>query len=114
MTVDHSPETTTPADPETKPKREVPDGWILVPLVTELGEGEIAVPPRGKWGSMARNRITQGDDLGWAAFTLSDDDVATWRELDPTSDEVEEFFESFNRLSPDVNRARRRAQRANG
>lgn len=86
-----------------------PAGWVVVRLVTELGEADIAVPPKNKWGSMARNRLTQGDDLGWAAYTLLDDDVRTWSRLDPDLDEVEAFFERFDKAAPQGNnRAERR------
>lgn len=103
--------TEAPEAPEAaEEKREAPEGHVVVRLVTELGEADVTVPPRAKWRSTARNRLSQGDDLGWAAGTLSDDDVRTWIDLDPVQVDVEEFFERFNKLAPEENRAARRAK----
>ncbi len=97
------------AEAEAQPEVKKGDGSVVVRLVTEIGEADIRVPPRNKWGSMSRNRIHQGDDLGWAAYTLADDDIKKWMELDPTTEEAEAFFERFNELSPVANnRAERR------
>ncbi len=98
----------TPAPEAVKPD----DGSVVVKLVTTLGEADIRVPPRNKWRSMARNRLTQGDDLGWAALTLSQEDAEAWIDLDPDQDESGDFFAEFNRLAPQGNnRAERRAGR---
>lgn len=86
------------------------DGSIVVRLVTTLGEADIAVPPRNKWRSMARNRLTQGDDMGWAVLTLSREDAEAWVDLDPDQDESRSFFQDFDRLAPEENRATRRAK----
>lgn len=102
------PATAAAAPEAAKPE----DGSVVVRLVTTLGEADIRVPPRNKWRSMARNRLTQGDDLGWAALTLSQEDAEAWIDLDPDQDESSTFFESFNRLAPaGNNRAERRAGR---
>ncbi len=102
-------EPTGPAAEQAKPDADL----IVVKLITDLGEADISVPPRAKWRSTARNRISQGDDLGWAAGTLSDADVRTWIDLDPVPADVEEFFERFNKLAPEDNRAARRAKQRN-
>ncbi len=97
------------AEAEPQPEVKKDDGSIVVRLVTDLGEADITVPPRARWRSTARNRLSSQDDLGWAAGTLSDDDVKTWIDLDPVWEDVENFFESFNKLAPENNRAERRA-----
>ncbi len=98
------------AEAEPQPEKK-DDGSIVVRLVTDLGEADITVPPRARWRSTARNRLSSQDDLGWAAGTLSDDDVKTWIDLDPVWEDVENFFTELNRLSPDTNRADRRRRR---
>ncbi len=82
---------------EAKEPRPLPEGWVTIRLVTELGEADIQVPPRNKWGSIARNRLLQGDDLGWAVMTLHRDDYETWIDLDPTSEESETFFTAMSK-----------------
>ncbi len=100
---------TTEADGTPEAEKE-DDGSVVVTLVTDLGEADITVPPRKRWRSTARNRIAQGDDLGWAAGTLSDEDVRAWIDLDPVPGDVETFFEAYNKLCPEENRATRRAK----
>ena len=96
------------ADEAPKAEAKPDDGSIVVKLVTDFGEADLRVPPRGKWRSMAMNRLTQLDSLGWAALTLSEEDAEKWIDLDPTADEVQRFMEDFNRLSGVNNRADRR------
>ncbi len=84
------------------------DGSVVVRLVTENGEADITVPPRNKWRSMARNRLTSNDDMGWAVLTLSREDAEAWVDLDPTVDESTAFFEAFDKATPATNRAERR------
>jgi hypothetical protein len=84
------------------------DGSVVVTLSTEAGEAEIRVPPRGKWKSMARNRLSQGDDLGWAVLTLSREDAEAWIDLDPDQEESSRFFGDYDKAAPVNNRADRR------
>jgi hypothetical protein len=109
-TVGTAPDATPEVAEEKPAPREIPDGYVLVRLITALGEGDIIVPPRNKWRSLARNRLVQNDDLGWAVGTLSDIDILTWVDLDPDQDEVEDFFTRYNELAPADNRAARRAK----
>ncbi len=108
---DESPTDVQPSQPElpAAPEPAKPDdGSVVVRLVTEAGEADIRVPPRGKWRSMARNRLSTGDDLGWAVLTLSREDAEAWIDLDPDQDEAGRFFEAFDRAAPTMNRADRR------
>lgn len=74
-------------------------GRIPVTLTTVNGQAELRVPRQNKWRSQARNALlSRGDGLMWAALTLSAEDAAAWRDLDPDGDEQEEFFEEFGRL----------------
>lgn len=76
------------------------DGSVVVTLRTELGFADIRVPPMGRWRALARNAIfTRGDSLLWAAKTLSPTDAQQWVRLDPSGEEVDEFFEDFGRAS---------------
>jgi hypothetical protein len=84
------------------------DGSVVVRLVTENGEADITVPPRNKWRSMARNRLSSNDDMGWAVLTLSREDAEAWIDLDPTVDESATFFGDFDKATPATNRAERR------
>lgn len=93
------------AEPERPPLKE---GEVDVRLVTEAGEADIRVPPRGKWKSIARNRLSTGDDMGWAVLTLSREDAEAWIDLDPDQEEAAEFFSRYDRLAPVANRADRR------
>lgn len=76
------------------------DGSIVVTLSTDLGEADIRVPPLSRWRSQARAALfTRGDDLTWAARTLSRDDAQAWAELDPTQEETNTFFAEWGRLT---------------
>lgn len=95
----------------TTEARKVPDGHVVVRLVTVNGEADVVVPPRNKWRSTARNRFAQGDDMGWAVLTLTREDAEAWIDLDPDQDESQAFFREYDRLAPEGNRADRRAKR---
>lgn len=71
----------------------VEDGSVVVTLETDRGFADITVPPMGRWRSMARAALfSRGDDLTWAALTLSPTDAQTWSKLDPTKDDADGFF----------------------
>lgn len=85
---------------EAEVDTEVDDGSVIVPLVTDLGAGDIRVPALDRWRSVARNALfSRGDDLLWAQRTLSVGDYVTWTQLDPTKDEADEFFAAFGRAT---------------
>lgn len=107
---DNQPTLDAPVEGEVLGVNDVPEGHVKVRLITELGEADLVVPPREKWRSVARSRLANGDDFGWAALTLSNDDAQAWMDLDPTTSEAEEFFERFNKVAPVLNRAERRAK----
>lgn len=113
-TVDGSTAPDTTVEPAVEPEP-LAEGEVIVRLVTEVGDADIRVPAMGKWRASARNALnTRGDDLAWAAVTLSDEDFNAWKDLDPTKDEIESFFEEYGRKSGASNRADRRArQRGN-
>lgn len=96
---DDSPQPTPLRAVQAEVAAETGDGYITVPLVTVNGEQDLRVPPQNKWRSQARNALmSRGDGLLWAALTLSTEDAATFRDLDPDGDEQEAFFEEFSRL----------------
>lgn len=61
-----------------------------------LAEREILVPPLNKWRSSAMRALNTGDFETWAEKVLTDDDYDTWMDVDPTVDEINEFFESIS------------------
>ncbi len=110
MTDDTQPTLDVEAPAEQPTERVVPDGHVVVRLVTEAGEADIVVPPRNKWKSTARNRLSQGDDMGWAVLALSREDAEAWIDLDPDQDESQAFFSAYDKKAPQENRADRRAK----
>lgn len=86
----------------------------------ELVQGELAgkpiwVKPVKQWRASALHALREGDLQGWAEATLSDDDWATWEEVDPTLEEIEKFFASINSklgTNPGNSRASRRGSRS--
>lgn len=58
----------------------------------ELCGHMLAVPPTNKWRSSAMRALRNGDTETWAERTLSEEDYATWCEVDPTMEEVDTFF----------------------
>lgn len=73
-------------------------GALLVPLVTEDGTGEVSVLPPGKWKPRANKMLATGDFDGWAALCLEGDGFQTWTQLDPSNDDVEQFFRAWKDL----------------
>lgn len=106
QTGDAQPTLPDPAPVPAEPKPD--DGSVVVKLVADGVELDLRVPPRGKWRSVAMNRLTQMDSLGWAVYTLSPEDADKFLEADPTWEDFEKFMGEFNRLSGVNNRADRR------
>lgn len=85
----------------------------------ELVQGELAgrtiyVPPVKQWRASALHGLREGDFETWAKITLDDDDWAIWSEVDPTFEEIDDFFASINSgigTSPGNSRASRRSSR---
>lgn len=85
----------------------------------ELVQGELAgrtvyVPPVKQWRASALHALREGDFDTWAKVTLADDDWAIWDEIDPTIQNIEDFFTSINPglgTGPGNSRASRRSQR---
>lgn len=85
----------------------------------ELVQGELAgkpiwVKPVRQWRASALHALREGDLMAWAEATLSDDDWDTWLDVDPTIDEIEEFFKTINAglgTDPGNSRASRRSSR---
>lgn len=67
----------------------------------ELVQGTLAgqtiyVPPVKQWRSSALHQLREGDFDEWAKATLADDDWEIWEDVDPTMQEIEDFFSSVN------------------
>lgn len=85
----------------------------------ELIQGSLAgktvyVKPVRQWRASALAALREGDLMGWAEATLSDDDWATWEEVDPTIEQIQEFFKSIDTglgTDPGNSRASRRSSR---
>ena len=83
----------------------------------ELIQGTLAgktvyVKPVKQWRASALHALREGDLMGWAEATLSDDDWEIWTEVDPTLEEIETFFASINTglgTNPGNSRASRRS-----
>lgn len=81
----------------------------------ELVQGELAgrpiyVPPTKQWRSSAMHALRNGDFQSWAEVVLDDDDYDVWIEVDPTLEQIEDFFEVVNpKLSAGNSRASRRS-----
>lgn len=106
------PSATVEPAPQPEAKKEdrpLADGEVIVTLVTELGEADIRVPPFKSWRSSARSALlTRGDDMSWAALTLSREDAEAWIDLDPTKTEADEFFSAWEKKAGISNRDDRR------
>lgn len=85
----------------------------------ELVQGELAgrpiyVPPVKQWRASALHALREGDFETWAKITLDDDDWTIWAEVDPTFQEIDDFFATINTgigTSPGNSRASRRSSR---
>lgn len=79
----------------------------------ELIQGTLAgktvyVRPVKQWRASALHALREGDLMAWAEATLSDDDWDVWIEVDPTVEEIQEFFASINTgLGTDPGNSRR-------
>lgn len=67
----------------------------------ELVQGKLAgrtiyVPPVKQWRASALHALREGDFETWAETTFSDDDFDVWAEVDPTMQEIEDFFATIN------------------
>lgn len=78
------------AEPVTD--EELEEGTVVVPLTTRNGTGDIAIPPAHLWSSKAHDFIADGRIQRWAELTLSDDDMDTWEDLDPTITDASDFM----------------------
>lgn len=76
------------------------DGSLLVTLTTRLGFHDMRVPPMEAWTSSARHALNRvpSDDLTWAMRTLPSGDAMKWMQLDPTTKDVNAFFDEWGRL----------------
>lgn len=86
----------------------------------ELVQGELAgqtvyCPPTKRWRASALHALREGDFETWAKITLDDDDWSTWQDVDPTLEQIEDFFTSVNPglgTSPGNSRSSRRSSRS--
>lgn len=65
-------------------------------IQAELAGKTIYVPTTNNWRSSALHALREGDLHTWAEKTLNDDDWDTWLEVDPTMDEISDFFSTIN------------------
>jgi hypothetical protein len=71
------------------------NGEIRVPFAGAT----LSIPPQGRWRLSATNALRTGDFTTWAHAVMSADDAATFIGLDPTLDEVNEFFAELGRIT---------------
>lgn len=62
----------------------------------DLAGRTVYVPPVKRWRSSGLKALRDGDMEGWAQSVLDDDGWAVWEEVDPTLEEIGEFFESVS------------------
>lgn len=78
----------------------------------ELAGRMVSVPPVKQWRSSALKALRDGDFETWAKVTLDDDGWEHWQEIDPTLQQVEDYFTAINPglgTNPGNSRASRRA-----
>lgn len=100
---------------EPRPESSAPEREVTGELVQgELAGRPIYVPPVKQWRASALHALREGDFETWAKITLDDDDWAIWAEVDPTFEEIDDFFATVNTgigTSPGNSRASRRSSR---
>jgi hypothetical protein len=111
--VDPLPETAQPAE-VLRREALADDDLVRVPL----GPSEEIVEclPSRQWRSSATRALNEGDFETWAEKCLTNDGYDVWVEVDPTVEEIEEFFEAFKAaegIHPLQSRASRRASMRN-
>lgn len=61
-----------------------------------LAGRDILVPPLTKWRSSAMRALNSGDFETWAEVVLDNEDYDIWVDVDPTVEEINDFFESIS------------------
>lgn len=87
---------------EGKPRDDLPEGAVLVPLHDRSGEvvATFAVLHPDDWPSSANEDVNSQRYFTWALKVIADDDGRDlWRAIDPRNREVVEFINSWNRVS---------------
>lgn len=87
---------------EGKPRDDLPEGAVLVPLHNRAGEvvATFAVLHPDDWPSSANEDVNSQRYFTWGTKVLATpDDVDLWRAIDPKNREVVEFINSWNRAS---------------
>ena len=80
------------ATPEQVDAEAIPPGSFRIPLATT----EVYVLPRNRWRSSALTALNQGRFDEWAESCLAREiDVDAWMDVDPTIEQVEDFFLAF-------------------
>lgn len=77
------------------PKAAAVDGDAMAPVTVNICDRPVTVPAPGGWRQSANDALAEGRHNEWAVRVLSRDDAITWYELDPTNQEVGEFFEAM-------------------
>jgi len=73
-------------------EREVRKGYSKA----TLDGNTILVPPLSQWKSSAMRALNNGDFETWAERTLDDEGWEVWQDVDPSVDQIDEFFGSFS------------------
>ncbi|MBL1098920.1 hypothetical protein [Streptomyces coffeae] len=102
------PQTSKKAAPRPT-KAPTPD-LDTTPTTGVLCGQELEVLPVSKWRSSTMNALQNGDLESWAHAALTPEGYETWQEIDPTMEEIAEFFTSMNGQPGMPNRAARRAR----
>ena len=91
---------------------EANDEEILVPLGPD--RILIGVLPHRQWRASALEDLDEGRLRQWSEKCLTDEGLDRWEDLDPTVEEIGEFFSEFRRLQgidPLASRESRRSSR---
>lgn len=78
--------------PQLAVEREVRKGYQK----GELCGNTVLVPPLQQWKSSAMRALNAGDFETWAERTLDDDGWEVWQDCDPSLDEIDAFFGTFD------------------
>lgn len=69
------------------------------PVAVPLADGTIHVQPVNRWRSSGLSALRNGDFERWAETCLTVDSLDTWRDIDPTVDDIEAMFEAWSELT---------------
>lgn len=97
--------------PKTPQEQEV----VSLNVTVELDGEKLEILPVNKWSSSAVHALRNGDTEAWAAKALTPESYEIWQEIDPTLDEIEQFFSDWSDISgneANLSRQQRRRSRS--